>query len=75
MERNRPMVVAELKAQLAAMTAERDAAVRDLREVCELYEECDYCIHATEESISACYLCGFDDENNWQRRGIQEESV
>jgi hypothetical protein len=63
--------IARLTADLAAMTAERDAAVRDMR----IMRTCQICKHKPEGYLSlhgACDYC--DDEDNWEWRGPVAEN-
>ena len=63
-------IVRQLREELAKVTAERDAAVKDLREcVIEGYAECMYCRYKTARSF--CWDC--TDGSNWAYRGPQKE--
>ena len=63
-------IVRQLREELAKVTAERDAAVSDLRgRAIESYAECMYCLYRTAESF--CWNC--NDGSNWTWRGPQKE--
>lgn len=60
----------QLREELARVTAERDAAVKDLRGVAiESCAECMYCRYKTARSF--CWDC--TDGSNWAYRGLQKE--
>ena len=63
-------IVRQLREELARVTAERDAAVKDLRGVAiESCAECMYCRYKTARSF--CWDC--TDGSNWAYRGPQKE--
>ena len=63
-------IVRQLREELAKVTAERDAAVSDLRgRAIESYAECMYCLYRTAKSF--CWNC--NDGSNWTWRGPQKE--
>ena len=60
----------QLREELAKVTAERDAAVSDLRgRAIESYAECMYCLYRTAKSF--CWNCNAG--SNWTWRGPQKE--
>lgn len=62
--------IERLDKQLKKITAERDAAVSDLRvRAIESYDECMYCLYRTAKSF--CWNC--NDGSNWTWRGPQKE--
>lgn len=61
---------AECAKKLKQVTAERDAAVSDLRgRAIESYSECMYCLYRTAKSF--CWNC--NDGSNWTWRGLHKE--
>lgn len=63
-------IVQELRAELARVTAERDAAVKDLQGCAiESFAECMYCRYKTARSF--CWDC--TDGSNWAYLGPQKE--
>lgn len=63
-------IIERLDKQLKKITAERDAAVSDLRGMAiESYSECMYCLYRTAKSF--CWNC--NDGSNWTWRGPQKE--
>ena len=71
-------VVRQLREELARVTAERDAAVADLKTMCD----CDYCendcVNTEEDTcefcgVKNCSCRGCIDGRNWTWRGPQKE--
>ena len=71
-------IVRQLREELAKVTAERDAAVADLKTICD----CDYCANdCTNIKEDCCEFCGVEgclcrgciSGVNWTWRGPQKE--
>lgn len=71
-------IVRQLREELARMAAERDAAVADLKTMCD----CDYCendcVNTEEDTcefceVKNCSCRGCIDGRNWTWRGPQKE--
>lgn len=63
-------IVRQLREELERVTAERDAAVSDLRgRAIESYSECMYCLYRTAKSF--CWNC--NNGSNWTWRGLHKE--
>lgn len=72
-------IVRELRAELARVTEERDAAVADLKTICD----CDYCANdCVNIEEDCCEFCGVEgclcrgciSGGNWTWRGPQKEA-
>lgn len=63
-------IVRELREQLSKVTAERDAAIKDLYSVvCNKLEACDFC---KNKSIDCDKCAGWVGQEGWEYRGIRE---
>lgn len=63
-------IVRQLREELERVTAERDAAVSDLRgRAIESYSECMYCLYRTAKGF--CWNC--NNGSNWTWRGLHKE--
>lgn len=69
-------VIEELQNQLAAVTAERDAAVEDLKRA--IFDgdtnSCTFCKHENSKSESPYCLANFCDNDEWEWRGKDESN-
>lgn len=51
------------------LTAERDAAVADLREITEFFSDCTTCKYANSHN-EVCNFCGINEKSKWEWRGL-----
>ena len=65
--RDAALAIETLRAELARVTAERDAATHDL----ELFATCDTCKFGEMEMAYDCLGC--DHASRWKWRGIKED--
>lgn len=63
-------VVQQLRAELEKVKAERDAAVKDLKECAiEIEADCMYCSHEINGTLCRNCMNG----SNWEWRGVKED--
>lgn len=69
--------ITEMAVIIEQLVRERDAAVKDLKEM-ERYAYCPVCkhhkLHYTDEPCKSC-RSGLGFEDNWEWRGVQDEQA
>ena len=65
----------ELEAELYHLRHERDQAVEDLNTLRKRSDwKCEACYYNDHYNRDICTGCEYNNDNNWQWRGVQEEN-